>query len=1023
MAGFLGFVKKKVAAKGIELEFLADAWRIGPGESAWFRARVLENGRPMARLPWRKVIFTLVEAPSGVSFGIGSHHISRAGESLQRGIDSSGFARARLTAGSRPGKVMVKASWSSKVNMVSLEKTYDILVAPAPEPEPEVVEPEHFLSLSADERSVPADGKHVTMVTARITDQAGDPIPYQKVSFYIESFTERGVVFDAGHVDFQISNRDDSLNVIFGDGGGALPMRTDENGNARVKFTSGIARGVARICALHIQPGKVPGQKYLDIGIGGLVPVSWSVSLAVSPSVLRLEGDYSDLIAEVQKDGRKSNEPVILSISDLGGTDAYLTGPDGRRCREVRSNGSGAAPRIVAGKKSGSVSVRACLASDPAVSASASLQVKLAPLLLEASSPAAPAPQASPPSIALAVTPPFVESEGGSAMIDVKVSSGTAPLAGRAVRFSIQGRHGCGDAIFLESGNRFHAFRKDTDENGLVAAELKFGSKPGKVKVRVSLVGEKSAYADTEIGFSHGLVPSDVPVLDPAAVGFSSGVFSVHIVSGSFDKYTDSLSASLTRAGIRVVVFIPIDAPENRHDWDLLYSTYKPKASVRGVLVSPLFGRNEFIALFLERNGATVCMIVSDYSKPEKKDPVINSAIDFLYANRHVEVPNAFNLNGPFAMLSFVTASRKYHVPCLFTVSGHAACVDANVLSELDGRIARGISDKSQFFVKGLLSRELACIGVADAIILPSDDYSGARAAVRLPASFSKQAYLYNVSKGSFVPWPLSHDVVRSRLLRMLGVKGLPADAPILFFPAGGFDVLSGADVAALSIPALVAANPDALFIFRAASSEKAVGSMEKRLAADFDELGRRYRKNVLVLKGRLSDAEASMFCAGSDFGVMPYVHKKAAGFAAASSLFHGTPVIATSVGGLGVFSSKRYLGSYFYDIPGLGIPRDVAFFNGAWSDQLDKYREYQLRASAAFTSAVNAAISDYRSGRYRRLERRSADFGLFAAEFSSASVPFLSAYELVVSKKADALGRMDAMKQHLLSVPGPAAV
>ena len=79
MVGFLGFVKKKVAATGIELELLVDAWRIGVGESVWCRARVLENGRPMARLPWRKVNFTFVEAPSGTSLGIGDRRVSRVG--------------------------------------------------------------------------------------------------------------------------------------------------------------------------------------------------------------------------------------------------------------------------------------------------------------------------------------------------------------------------------------------------------------------------------------------------------------------------------------------------------------------------------------------------------------------------------------------------------------------------------------------------------------------------------------------------------------------------------------------------------------------------------------------------------------------------------------------------------------------------------------------------------------------------------------------------------------------------------
>ena len=749
----------------------------------------------------------------------------------------------------------------------------------------------------------------------------------------------------------------------------------------------------------------------MDIGIGGSAPASRSVSLKASPPVLRLEGDYSDLVAVVYKNGKMFDEPVVFSISDLGGTDAHLADSDGKRCKEVRSNGYGA-PRIVAGKKSGSVSVLASVASDPVVSASAAVQVKLAPLLLGAG---APSPQMPQSSIALAVTPPFVDSEGGSAIIDVKVSSGSVPVEGRMVRFSIQGRHGCGDAIFLESGSRFHSFRKETDKSGLAVAELKFGRKPGKVKVRVSIVGEKSSYADTEIGFSPGPPASAVPVLDTAAFASSAGVFSVHIMSASFDAYTESLSASLVRAGVRVVVILPIDAPKNRPDWNLFHSTYKPKASAGGVLDSPLFGRNEFIAFFVERQGATVCMVVSDYSKPEKTDAILNGAVDFLYSNRHLEVPNSFNLNGPFAMLSFVTASRKYHVPCLFTPSGHAASVDAGILSELDGRIARAISDKANFFIKGLLSRELACIGISDAIIMPSDDYVGGHVAIRLPASFSKQAYLYNLGRGSFVPWQISHAAVRSRLLKIIGAHGVPANAPILFFPAGGFDVLSGADVSALGIPAIVAENPDALLVFRTGSHGAELGRMEKRLAADMDGLCRRYPKNVFVIKRRISDAEASVLFAGSDFGVMPYVNKKVAGVAAAASLFQGTPVIATSVGGLGVFSSKRYLGGYFYDIPGMGLPKDIAFFNGAWYDKLDWYREYQLRASAALASAVGNAISDYRSGRCRRLERNSADFGLFASEFSSSSAPFITAYERVVSHKADSLAMIGTMKQHLL--------
>lgn len=487
--GHRGSISRRIprpTGQGIELEISAVPQQIGLQEISTVRARLVKNGRPMWKLPWRKANFEIVHSPGGVLLKEGGSSVSGPGEILQAKIGADGYAKAELFSGTNEGVVEVKASWSSifygRRNIIFNRIEITISSGQAPPGAG------RKLLFEADKYYLPADGSSSAALTATLEDSAGVPVDGAVVNVYIDSFAPAsGPKQESGPVDFKLSDNGQESSAIFGDGVNPLSLKTGSDGKARVTLTAGIARGNARICAMHSHAGDLL-QKFLNIGIGVEAPGTYEIRFQPVP-IVRREGEVACVLAEVLLNGSVVDETIVFTVSDLGGTDAVLIDRSDNPVSEIRTGKDAlsgfAMARLRAGARSGDVIVNAVLEKHSDVSSPVTVRFDITEhAALRISS--------------MYAEPPVLEAEGQVCQVGA-VLSGPGDVSGKEIEFTISERQGASDASLVFSDAAFSSLVAKTDGTGTASVSLRAGKESGKVRVMASILADRQVSESIEV--------------------------------------------------------------------------------------------------------------------------------------------------------------------------------------------------------------------------------------------------------------------------------------------------------------------------------------------------------------------------------------------------------------------------------------------------------------------------------------------------------------------------------------------
>ena len=512
--GHRGAIRSRIpgvaTGHGITLEIFAAPSQININEHSAISARLLKNGRPMWKVPWRKIKFEIVSSPGGVFLRKGSVSVSRPGELLETEIDSDKFARVTLHSANETGTAQVKASWHSMFHGhggAIFSPPVDVIIGPAPGIPPGVG---RNLSFEADRRSLEALNDKAVL-TATLMDDAGNPVARELLHFYIHSFTDdKGVAKPAGAaVTFEISdNVQHTLSKIFGPDVPPLALNTGADGKASITFTAG-ERGTAVICAMHHGTGL---QKFADITIGAPAPHKYAIEIqSIAP--IEREDAIVGIPARVTRDDVEVDEVVIFTISDYGNTDAFLVNIDNVREDTFKTGKDAlsgfAMAKLKTGKKSGEVTIKAVLERDPNVVDEKTVRIAIRE------------------SLYVSFMSPYPHSLADGQVCQVgAVIAGSGVLSGKTLQFTISKREGCSDSSLVYDNDRRESIEEVTNDKGNAVVSLIAGKDTGYLCVTATLIKDGGAEGNVVVFVvpsKEKIVPQRLALPSPQGPGSSGG--------------------------------------------------------------------------------------------------------------------------------------------------------------------------------------------------------------------------------------------------------------------------------------------------------------------------------------------------------------------------------------------------------------------------------------------------------------------------------------------------------------------